>query len=64
MKQHSNLEETISITDNIKLGVDDYEKFKESERIKEAKKIHIEAEKQEKTNKFSKLISILAIALI
>lgn len=64
LKQHSNLEETISITDNIKLGVDDYEKFKESERIKEAKKIHIEAEKQEKTNKFSKLISILAIALI
>lgn len=64
LKQHLNLKETISITDNIKLGVDDYEKFKETEKIKEAKRKHLEAEKQEKTNKFSKLISILAIALI
>lgn len=64
LKQYSNLEETISISDNKKLGVDDYEKFKESERLKEIKRTNAEAEKQEKTNKFSKLISILAIALI
>jgi signal transduction histidine kinase/response regulator RpfG family c-di-GMP phosphodiesterase len=64
LKQHSNLKESISISDNEKLDVDDYEKFKESERKKELKQINDEAKQQEKTNKFSKLISILAIALI
>ena len=64
LKQHANLEESISISDNEKLDVDDYEKFKESERKKELKQINEEAKQQEKTNKFSKLISILAIALI
>jgi signal transduction histidine kinase/CheY-like chemotaxis protein len=64
LKQHSNLEESISISDNEKLDVDDYEKFKESERLKEIKQSNEDAKQQEKTNKFSKLISILAIALI
>ena len=64
LKQHSNLKESISLLDNEKLGVDDYEKFKESERLKEAEEINKENIQQEKTSKFSKLISILAIALI
>lgn len=64
LKQHANLIESISISDNEKLDVDDYEKFKESERKKELKQISEEAKQREKTNKFSKLISILAIALI
>ena len=64
LKQHSNLEESISLLDNEKLGVDDYEKFKESERLKEVAAINKENIQQEKTSKFSKLISILAIALI
>ena len=64
LRQYTNLEESISISDNEKLGVDDYEKFKESERLKEAKQINEENIQQEKANKFSKLISILAIALI
>ncbi len=64
LKQHSNLKESISLLDNEKLGVDDYEKFKESERLKEIKQINEETKQQEKANKFSKLISILAIALI
>jgi len=64
LKQHSNLKESISLLDNEKLGVDDYEKFKESERIKEIQQINEETKEQEKANKFSKLISILAIALI
>ena len=64
LKQHTNLEESISITDNEKLGVDDYEKFKESERLKEVKQTNEENKQREKTSKFSKLISILAIALI
>ena len=64
LKQHTNLKESISLLDNEKLGVDDYEKFKESERLEEAAKINKENIEQEKTSKFSKLISILAIALI
>lgn len=64
LKQHTNLKESISLLDNQKLGVDDYEKFKESERLEEAAKINKEFIEQEKTSKFSKLISILAIALI
>jgi len=64
LKQHTNLEESISISDNEKLGVDDYEKFKESERLKEVEQTIEENKQQEKTSKFSKLISILAIALI
>jgi signal transduction histidine kinase len=64
LKQHSNLKESISLLDNEKLGVDDYEKFKESERLKEVAEINKANIQQEKTSKFSKLISILAIALI
>lgn len=64
LKQHNNLKESISLLDNERLGVDDYEKFKESERLEEISKINKEAKLQEKTSKFSKLISILAIALI
>ena len=64
LKQHTNLKESISILDNEKLGVDDYEKFKESERLKEIEQTNAENKQQEKASKFSKLISILAIALI
>ncbi|MBC7846402.1 MAG: response regulator [Flavobacterium sp.] len=64
LKQHTNLKESISLLDNEKLGVDDYEKFKETERLEELAKINKENIQKAKTSKFSKLISILAIALI
>lgn len=64
LKQHTNLKESILLLDNEKLGVDDYEKFKESERLEEVVKINKVNIEREKTSKFSKLISILAIALI
>lgn len=64
LKQHLNIEERINIINNKRLGIDDYKKFKESERLKEIKKIKNENLEREKTSKFSKLISILAIALI
>lgn len=64
LKLHTNLKESIALLDNEKLGVDDYEKFKESERLIETAKKNKEIQQQEKTSKFSKLISILAIALI
>lgn len=64
LKIHTNLKESIMLLDNEKLGVDDYEKFKESERLAEKEKIAKENIQKEKTNKFSRLISLLAIALI
>lgn len=64
LKQHTNLKESITLLDNEKLGVDDYEKFKETERLEAMARINKENIQKEKTSKFSKLISILAIALI
>lgn len=64
LKQHLNLKESISILNNERLGIDDYDKFKETERLKELAQIDSDTKQQEKTSKFSKLISILAIALI
>lgn len=64
LKRHLNLEEHISILNNERLGIDDYEKFKESERQKEIEQIESKNKEQEKTDMFYRLISILAIALI
>ncbi|MBP2282941.1 signal transduction histidine kinase [Flavobacterium sp. CG_23.5] len=64
LKQHLNLKESISILNNERLGIDDYNEFKESERLKEIVQIGNQNKQQQKANKFSKLISILAIALI
>lgn len=64
LKQHLNLKESLSIINDAKLGIDDYEKFKESERLKEIVQINEDQKQQEKDNDFNKLISVLAIALI
>ncbi len=64
LKQHLNLKENITILNNERLGIDDYKKFKESEKLKEIAQANYENKEQEKANKFSKLISIFAIALI
>lgn len=64
LKQHLNLKESITILNNERLGIDDYQKFKESEKLKEIAQANYENKEQEKANKFSKLISIFAIALI
>lgn len=64
LKQHLNLKERITIRNNKRLGIDDYTKFKQSQRLKEIIQNNNEIKEQEKTSKFSKLISILAIALI
>ena len=64
LKQHLNLKESISILDNERLGIDDYQKFKESEKLKEIAQINNQNKEQERTTKFSKLISIFALALI
>lgn len=64
LKQHLNLKESITILNNQKLGIDDYQKFKESEKLKEIAQANYENKEQKKVSKFSKLISIFAIALI
>jgi signal transduction histidine kinase/CheY-like chemotaxis protein/HEPN domain-containing protein len=64
LKQHLNLKERISILNNEKLGVDDYEFFKETQRLKKIEQINKQNIEKAKTNKFSKLINLLAIALI
>ena len=64
LKQHLNLKERIAILNNKRLGIDDYTKFKESERLKEIVQTNNENIEQAKASKFSKLISILAIALV
>ncbi|WP_413999196.1 ATP-binding protein [Flavobacterium sp. W1B] len=64
LKLHLNLKENISIANNEKLGIDDYESFKESQLIKKTAQINKQEKEKEKENKFSKLINILAIALI
>lgn len=64
LKQHINLKERLSIINNERIGIDDYAKFLESERIKERIQINNQKQEQQKAKKFSKLISILAIALI
>ena len=64
LKQHLILKDSIGLLNNTKIGTEDYEKFKETERLKGISQIDKEHKEQQKTNKFSKLISILAIALI
>lgn len=64
LKAHLALKDSILHLNNKKLDVNDYVDFKESERLKEIDRMKKETDAQQKTNKFAKLISILAIALI
>ena len=64
LKQHLNLKERIEILNNKRLHIDDYTKFKESERLKEIIQTDNKNKELQKASRFSKLISILAIALI
>ena len=64
LKEHIELKDSLSHLNNKKLNVNDYVSFKESERMKAVEQMTKEYDAQQKTNKFAKLISILAIALI
>jgi signal transduction histidine kinase/CheY-like chemotaxis protein len=64
LKQHLNLKENISLANDQKLGINDYENFKEVQRLQETLRLEKENKEKEKSEKFSKLISILAIAII
>lgn len=64
LKKHLNLKEHIALINDEKLGINDYEAFKESQRIQEKLLKDKEEKEKEKDAKFSRLISILAIAII
>ncbi|MBF4470381.1 ATP-binding protein [Flavobacterium sp. HJJ] len=64
LKKYLNLKESITLANDEKLGINDYEAFKESQRISDKLQKEKEKKEQEKNNKFSRLISILAIAII
>lgn len=64
LKLHLNLKESIAISNNEKLGINDYEAFKENQRKQNLARLDKEKKEQEKTDKFSRLINYLSIALI
>lgn len=64
LKKHLNLKESIALANDEKLGLNDYEAFKETQRIQEKLLKDKENKEKEKNDKFSKLTSILAISII
>lgn len=64
IKKHLDLKDSISAINKERLGTEDYNKFKENERLKEIEEITRENKQQKDANRFAKVISILAIALI
>ena len=64
LKQHTNINESISIRNNLRLGTDDYTKYQEAETLHEVLRTTQAIKEKEKTAKFSKLISVFAIAII
>ncbi|WP_207720189.1 tetratricopeptide repeat-containing hybrid sensor histidine kinase/response regulator [Flavobacterium undicola] len=64
LKLHLNLKESIAISNNEKLGINDYEAFKENQRKQNLARLDKEKKEQQKTEKFSRLINYLSTALI
>lgn len=64
LKLHLNLKESLAIANNEKLGINDYEAFKESQRKINQARIDKKKKDQERTEKFSRLINYLSVALI
>ena len=64
LKKHLQLKDSLVIINNKKIGVEDFDSFKDSEKLKLIEQIDKENKSQQKANSFAKLISILAIALI
>ncbi len=64
LKLHLNLKENITISNNEKLGINDYEEFKENQKKLAQARIDKKKKDQERTEKFSRLINYLSIALI
>lgn len=64
LKRHIAIKDSITNVNMERLGADDYNRFKESDRLKREDEMKREMERQRESNRFSKVVSILAIALI
>lgn len=64
LKQYIKLKDSIIKINNQKIGAEDFNSFKNSDRLKKIEQLDKENKSQQKANSFAKLISILAIALI
>ena len=64
LKKHNELQDKIEDINKERLGSEDYNKFKESEKLNTIKQMDRENKQEREKNRFAKVISILAIALI
>ena len=64
LKQYIKLKDSFAKITNQRIGVEDFNSFNNSDRLKTIEQLDKEKISQQKANSFSKLISILAIALI
>ncbi|KDN54347.1 tetratricopeptide repeat-containing hybrid sensor histidine kinase/response regulator [Flavobacterium seoulense] len=64
LKLHLNLKESIAISLNEKLGINDYEAFKKNQEKLNTARINKQKQEEEKTKRFSRLINYLSVALI
>ena len=64
LKLHLNLKESIAISNNKKLGINDYEAFKENQKKLALARLEKKKKEQERDENFSRLINYLSIALI
>jgi signal transduction histidine kinase/Tfp pilus assembly protein PilF len=64
LKKYLVLKDSISSINKERLGTEDYNKFKESETLRQIDQMDRENKQQKEANRFAKVISILAIALI
>ncbi|MGQ7945160.1 ATP-binding protein [Flavobacterium sp. WC2509] len=64
LKKYLNLKESITLANEEKLGINDYEAFKESQQIQDELQKEKENKEKDESDKVSKLISILAVAII
>lgn len=64
LRQHIALNEKIVQQNAAKIGIEDFNSFKNTERLKSIEQLDKENKSKEKAKSFSKLVNILAIALI
>ncbi len=64
LKMHIELKDSIANINKERLGAEDYNRFKENEKLKRIEEMERENDIQKNQNRFQKVVSILAIALI
>ena len=64
LKSHLQVKDSIQTINMQRLGAEDYNKFKENDRLKTIEQMQKDFQNQQEQNRFAKVISILAIALI